>query len=513
MDRWSKEPTLIFPRRAQLSFVVAGVLVFVMVTLGIIFVALPGVRATVTELFERPSHEPVEKAEDDGAALIRDAEGHLGLKLTPDAARGLDVTPVAVVKADKPRALPPQIGTLNYDNDRLFTIRSRFPGEVAEMRKVLDTDPSTSRTQLRPLRFGDKLDQGELLAVVWSQPLGQAKAALVDAICGLALSKKTLDRQLKLYQDGVIPVTTLEVSERQVQADSNALVTAERSLKMWKLTDQEIQAIKDEAKVIADLVSKNQLRSAEKEKNWARVEIRVPKFSEDPRAQLVVIEKNTNLIDMVDPINSVPLFKLADTSRLQIWVHPPEEYLPLIRERLKDPGAQPLTWEIRIQSDPPDAPALVLPIVQVAPSLEPNQHTPMVLGYLDNPEGKYLIGQFVTATIYMPPDRDTVEMPTNALNEVEGQALVFVQPDASKEEFFLRRLAVVRRFKDVTFVRSKLTPPEEEISRAEVARGRRALQPLRPGERVLTRGAVELTTCLEDLATKERAAGLAKDNK
>jgi cobalt-zinc-cadmium efflux system membrane fusion protein len=495
---------MVSPRSAQSKFITLGLLALVAVGAGVVVAAIPGVLATVTSLWSNAAKAaPGDKASGEEVMLVRDGQGLQGLRLTREAVEALGVAPVEVKNAEKPRPLPPQIGTLNYDNDRLFTIRSRFPGEIAEMRNVLDTSGPLSPTRLRPLRFGDKVRQGDLLTVVWSQQLGQAKAALVDAICSLRLSQDTLNRQGKVYEDGALSVASLKVSERQVQADSNALLTAERSLKMWKLTNEEIQAIKDEANIIADQMK---VRSSEQEKNWARVEIRVPKFNDSKSTELVVVEKNTNINDMVDPINSPALFKLADVSRLQIWVHPPEEYLPLIRERLKMSGAEPLQWHIRLQSDPPDAPPMVLNIEQIAPSLEPNQHTPMVIGYLDNPDGKYLIGQFVTATIFMPPDKGTVEIPTEALNEVEGQALVFVQSDKAKLEYTMRRVAVVRRFKDVTFVRTVLTAEDKKASKAEEARGRRPFQPLQPGERVVTRGVVELTAALEDLATKDRVA-------
>src|SRR5262249_8558335 len=143
--------------------------------------------------------------------------------------------------------------------------------------------------------------------------------------------------------------------------------------------------------------------------------------------ELVIIEKNTNLGDFVDPARDTPLFRLADLSRLQIWAHPPEEYLPLLRERLKKFGPGSLRWEVRFQAEPASTPALDLPVAQISPSLEPNQHTPMLIGPLENPEGKYLIGQFVTTTIYVPPPDDTVEVPTESVNQVEGENIVFVQ--------------------------------------------------------------------------------------
>ena len=432
-----------------------------------------------------------------------EVHGNQGLRLPAEAVAGLGIEPSIAIKAVRRRALPPQIGTLNYDNDRLFTIRSRFPGELAEIREVLDSDGGVTPTRRRPMRFGDKVKQGDLLAVTWSQQLGAAKAAMVDAISALRLSQDTLNRYEDLYQKGAMTLSSLKAAERQVQADSNALLTADRSLKMWKLENQEIEELKAEAKVIDD---QKKVRSADDEMKWARVEIRVPWFDKNnPDRELVVLEKNTNMGDMVDPINSPPLFKLADTSRLQIWAYLQEEYLPLIREGLKQ-GPGGLRWDIRFQSEARATPAQKLDIILIVPSLDPNQHTFMVLGYLPNPEGKHLIGQFVTATIFMAPDENTVEIPTDALNEVEGQAYVFVQEDRAKSEYTLRRVAVVRRFKDVTFVRTKLTEEDNKISQAEVARGRRALQPLLPGERVITRGVVELTAALEDLATKDRIA-------
>jgi cobalt-zinc-cadmium efflux system membrane fusion protein len=438
--------------------------------------------------------------------LFRDENGNEGLQLTPEAMEGLRIKPVEVKLATKPRPLPPQIGTINYDVDRLYTIRPRFQGEVAEFRMFLDNDSPSWWTKLRPIRFGDKVKPDDILTVIWSRDLGEKKAALVDAMSALYLSQAMLKRHEKLFEEGALSLATLRATERQVQQDSNNVLTAERTLKMWKLTDEEIKAVKEEAKIIAD---QQKVRSADKEMRWARLEVKVPPNADDPNRVLTVVEKNTSLNDMVDPSKDTPLFRLADLRRLQIWVHPPEEYLPILRERLKNPGAGKLQWDIRFQGDSPNTPPLKLDVVQIAPSLEPNQHTPMVMGYLNNPDGnRYLIGQFVTATIYVDPDENTVVIPTDALNEVENESLVFVQTDAAKRKFTLRRVQVVSRFKDVTFVRTKkLTPDEQKASDAEVKLGRRRIQPLQKGEQVITRGVVELTAALDNLLSLKQSEG------
>jgi multidrug efflux pump subunit AcrA (membrane-fusion protein) len=431
-----------------------------------------------------------------------------GLRLNGDGVKGLGLAPTPAKAATKQRALPPRVGTVNFDNDRLFIIRSRFGGEVAELGKLQDLDSGfVSSAHTRPWRYGDKIKQNELLAVIWSQPLGAAKAALVDAVCALRLSQDNQRRYEELYSKGAISLAAVKAGERQVQQDSGTLLTAERSLRMWKLTNEEIEEIKAEAKIIHD---QKKVRSADDEMKWARVEIRVPKFlydpfdpkKLDPHTELTIVEKNTNINDMLDPIASPPLYKLADLSRLQAWVQPPEEDLPLLRKNMNKGN---LRWLIQFQALPNEAP-LDLPVLNFAPSLDPNLRTPMVIGYLPNKENRYLVGQFVTATIFVAPEPDTVEIPTNALNEVEGESLVFVETDAAKHEYTLRRIAVAERFKDTSFVRSKLTHRDQEVSEAEQAKGRRPIQPLLPGERVVTLGVVELLAAL----TTEKAQELGK---
>ena len=436
-----------------------------------------------------------------------------GVRLNDEGVRGLGLAPTEVKRATKQRALPPRIGTVNFDNDRVFQMRSRFGGEVAEFGTRPDTDSGLYTSfQKRPLRWGDKVKQDDLLAVVWSQPLGQARSALVDAISQLSLSEPMLERQKAAFYDAALSLGTLATTERGVRGDWNTYNAAERSLRMWKLNDDEIKQLKEEAKRILD---KNIKRDPKEEaERWARVEIRVPKFLYDPNdpkklapdTELTIVEKNTNVNDMLDPIASPPLFKLADLSRLQIWVQPPEEDLPLLRKNKKN-GT--LRWQIQFQAFPNEEP-LDLPVLDFAANLDPNLRTPMVVGYLPNKENKYIVGQFVTATIFVDPEPDTVEIPTNALNEVDGQSLVMVETDAQKHEYTLRRVAVVERFKEGTFVRTRLTKRDREFSEAEQVKGRRPIQPLLPGERVVTLGIVELMAALEAEATETLAAQLQK---
>ncbi len=560
----------------------------ILVLAGIAVVAIAGgVLIYQSGLFAREKQDSPEKDQADPGrpelvhvdkAWFADKKADPGLKLTEENIKGLRLITAEVVDA-KTRPLPPQVGTLNYDNETMFLIKPRFNGELATMLtvkdKIIDKD-GYEKTIERPIKFGDKVKQGAVLAVFWSQTLGVAKAALVDAMCSLRLSEATLARHQDLSDKGSLANSTLEQSKRQVQADSLSVLTAERTLRMWKLSNDEIKAIKDEANIIQD--TKKARDAALEAEKWARVEVKVPVFDKDhPEREVTILEKNTSIGDIVDNTNfSTWLFRVGDMSQLQVWAHPPEEFLPLIREGMwpelygnvvrelrvalglspaelsllarlpdgkflgeglitqmerdsgrRDPrfiealekalkkkceekkiayrnirGIGGLTWEIRFQSEP-DAPPQILRVDRIAPSLEPNQHSPMVIGYMPNADHKYLAGQFVTATIYMPPEPDTVEIPTDALNEMKGQAFVFVKDKAKEGEYSLRRVAVVRRYADYTIVRAKLREQDIKFSDDEVKLGRYPLRTLERGEQVVTRGVVELTTALENLITKE----------
>lgn len=485
----------------------------ILAILVICFATIPSFREAIPRLWGKEEYVPPQVRSEQGPAeLVFDAKGNpIGLHLTDEAIKGQNPAPKLARDPNQlprqQRALPPQFGTINYDNDRMFIIRSRFPGEVAEFKPRHDLDSGTiSPTQYRPLRVGDKVQQNELLAVVWSQQLGTAKAALVDAISALRLSQDAYERAKKVFFEGALSEGSLKQFERQKQADYNTLLTAERSLRFWKLTEKEIDELKAEAALIAQ---EKRVRLLDDEMKWARVEIRAPvikwldpdtRTTPDPDVWLTIVEKNTNVNDMLDPIASPAMFKLAYLGRLQVMVQPHEEYYPLLRSQWQK---DKLNWKLQVTAYP-NARPLEPKIVQVLPAVDPNLRTCIVTGYIDSPELKYLVGQFVTATIFVDPEEGTVEIPTNALNDVEGESLVFVQDPKDKQTFYMRRVSVAQRFKEVCYVRSALTDRDQQISQAEVEKGNRRIEELRPGELVATNSIVELKAAFDTLSAKDR---------
>lgn len=408
------------------------------------------------------------------------------LRIPADIAQTMGYESYEVKQAPPPAPLRLE-GSLFLDPNRLTHVHTRFSGEVVELGEI-EGNPDTPDAQTgvvrRPIRFGDRVKKGELLAVVWSKDLGEKKSELIDAISRFTLDQETAMRLQKLYSDGAVPERSLREIERQVESDLIAVAKAERTLRAWRLSNEDIEAIRAEAKRIHD--RQGQV-DADTKGSWARVEVRAA-------IDGVVVEKNVAMGDVVD--TTLDMFKIADLTRLDVLAHAYEEDVRL----LEDLPLNKRRWEIYLKSDPTAKP-LVGSFDQIGSIIDPNQHTALVMGWVDNKEGRLRIGQFVSARVELPASADEVAVPVAGLVDDGGETYVFVQqgtPALGEEKLVARRkVSTTHRRENLMYIQSKLTAEQTAAGLSE----------LRAGERVLTSGVVELSAALDDLET---ARSLAK---
>ncbi|MBI1916446.1 MAG: efflux RND transporter periplasmic adaptor subunit [Planctomycetes bacterium] len=408
----------------------------------------------------------VAREEKESPRLKRLAEDTL--LVPPEVQPALGLRTVAVVAATRPRALPSLTGTLALDTNRLVRIHSRFPGEVVQLGTTAEYDPSAGggpASSGRTLRYGDSVHKGQLLAVVWSKDLGEKKSELVDAASKLKLDREVHERLRGLFKEGGTSERNVREAERAVEADLIAVARAERTLRSWRLGEDEIAAVRAEAERLGR-------RASAADEAWARVEVRSPQDG-------VILEKNLSQGDLVD--TTTDLFKIADLSTLAVWAHAYAEDLPALQAL-----ALPTEWTVKM----PSRPGVVFAgrLEQIGKVIDPNQHTALVFGRVENAFGELRVGQFVTAEVKLPPTPGEVEVPTTALVEDGRTSILFVQPDSTKPVFVRRRVRVVRRFQDVIYLLSEPRPVREG-----------GPQPIRPGEHVVAGGAVLLNEAIEDL--------------
>jgi cobalt-zinc-cadmium efflux system membrane fusion protein len=127
-----------------------------------------------------------------------------------------------------------------------------------------------------------------------------------------------------------------------------------------------------------------------------------------------------------------------------------------------------------------------------------------VKGYIDNKGEKLRGGQFVAATVELPPPPDVVEVPISAVIDDGQQSVVFVQTDADQQQYTMRRVQLARRFERTVFVRSKSFEKGEDRTREEAELGMLPKEPLLPGEHVLQTGVGELKAVLLDKESRPK---------
>jgi cobalt-zinc-cadmium efflux system membrane fusion protein len=404
----------------------------------------------------------------------------------------------------RPLVLP---GSTALDPTRLDRIRARFaPARVIQIAQVWDQSPRTGHTEYRELRPGDSVSKGDLLGIFYSVDVGSKKNDLLDALVQLELDQRILDDAEKHAE--AVPRVFLITYERAVQGDRNAINRSLNNLKLWDIPRDEIDALHAEArKICADKSAwfkSPEGRWVKGEKQATGDKVGPGKEAENPWGRVtlradfdgVIVERNVHVGEMVVD-NTVNLFQIADVSRLLVIASCPEDALPA----LEGLGRGDRRWSVQTVGA---ASATGLPgtIDEIGYMIDANQHTAVIKGYVENPGKRIRAGQYVTATVNLPPPDDVVEIPTDALVDDGLESLVFVQPDPAIHRFTMRRIQVTHRFERSVFVRSTPIPRAERMTAQEAEEGLLPSEPLRPGERVLLSGAVELKAAVMELESR-----------
>lgn len=413
------------------------------------------------------------------------------VRLTLGILKGGKEAIVAVKPPDIAKMRPLVLsGSTDLDSTRIMRIRARFaPAEVSEIGKVADPGQrtKTGETAYRQLRSGDWVKKGDVLGVFHSEVVGQMKNNLIDSLVQLKLDQELLDRAKNSSQ--ALPEIFVLNFERNVNSDRNAISRSLNTLKLWSIPKEDIDAVYKEAEEISKRKGK---RDKTKEYDWARVELKAPEDG-------VVLERNVAQRELIqDP--TINLFQIAKVERLLVKANAPEDDLPTLLKLppdLRRWSVRPLAQEQSIAGTIDDISYLI----------DVNQHNAVVKGYIDNPVGKDGLpmlrgGQYVTCTIQMPPPENVVEVPVTAIVDDGRQCIVFVQLDPDKPIFTMRRVVVTLRFEKSVFVRTTLTDKEQEHTQEDQDFELLPRRPLRPGERVLVTGALELKRELDDRESK-----------
>ena len=265
-------------------------------------------------------------------------------------------------------------GAMSLNTDRVVRIVSRIPGVVREVRKNL----------------GDPMRAGEVMAVIDSRELADAKGAYLAATERVALTADTFQREKDLWEKKISPAEDY-LKAKQAHAEARIEV---RSAK------QKLIALGFSEPALKQLPS-------EPDASLTRYEIVAPLAG-------TVIEKRLNVGEFVK--DDTEVFNVADLRTVWVNLHVPPADLRFVEKGQR--------VQIAAGGGLPEVEARISYIGAVV--VEDTRTVP-VRAELANPEGRWRPGLFVTAWLTTKETTVSVLIPKAAIQTIENTPIVFVQ--------------------------------------------------------------------------------------
>lgn len=279
------------------------------------------------------------------------------------------------------------LGTVVTDGDRVAHVVTRVPGIVAEIRK----------------RIGDQVAEGDVLVVLDSRELAEAKADYLAQLRQDQLTRTTLERETTLWKKRISAEQDYLDAKTAAETSRIRLDSARQRLATLGLSDGEIKTLPSQA-----------------ERSLSRLEVRSPLAGQvigrnAARGELVAAEKE--------------IFSVGDLSFLWVQIPVYGADVSFVREGqtvgLKGPNGQ--TGEARV--------------IFVEPTIDPQTGAARAVAEIDNKRGTWRPGDFVSGVIVTPGEPADVVVPLEAIQTIGGESVIFVRTD----EGFEKRVVEVGR--------------------------------------------------------------------
>ncbi|NBJ13593.1 efflux RND transporter periplasmic adaptor subunit [Microvirga arsenatis] len=291
-----------------------------------------------------------------------------------EAAR-IDVAPVDEGTLVRRLSVP---GTIIPDPDRVARIPAKVIGTVVELNK----------------RLGAPVAKGEVVAILESREVAEAKSEYLAAQVNFDLQKTLFEREQSLFQKNIS-------AEQQFLRARTAFTEAQLRL---DLTRQKLSALGVGENEVAGL-SKANIQGLQ------RYEIRAPLAGR-------IVERK---VDLGAPVGGEgqekELYVVADLATVWIELSVSTGDLPQIR----DGQSVTITTGTDAHQGSPGR------IIFISPILNPDTRTARVIAAIDNKDLTWRPGSYVTAQITTEEQPVSLRIPRTALQTVEGEQVVFVR--------------------------------------------------------------------------------------
>ena len=343
-----------------------------------------------------------------------------GLRLTPAQTQLAGIGSVAATRGPVDVMLR-ATGEVSANQDRVVEVVPLVSGVVREARALL----------------GSRVQEGDVMAILDSRELADAKSAWVTARERTKLAAATFERTERLWKKRIVPEqdyldTRGALAEARIQQRA-----AEHKLRALGLTAEELPARADGAV-----------------QSFTRFELTAPMSG-------TVIAKNVTTGESVD--SSKPVYRIADLS--DVWI------IASIYE--KDFSRMALGQRAKVESRAYPGRTFDGKVTWVSETVDERTRTLKVRIQVDNPNRLLRPGMFINAEIAVERRPDALTVPAEAVRRMAGETVVFV--DRGEGRYEPRTVAAGKSFGD----------------RVEILRG------VAPGERVVSSGSFILKSEIE----------------
>jgi RND family efflux transporter MFP subunit len=280
-----------------------------------------------------------------------------------------------------------------------------LPGSVEPLEETVIYPRTNGYVRKWLVDIGDKVTEGQVLAEIdtpeLDQEMGQARAelaraqaSLVQAKASQELSKLNLERYQKLVPEGVASQQELDQRRGQARVDDASVTVAQASVAAQQANIQRLRDVKGFAKIVAPFAG-------------------------------TVTSRTIARGALVTAGNGTPLFKIASTDPVRVFVGVPQGVAPSVRV---DAPAEVIVREF------PGTPFKGT-ITRTSGALDPASRTLGTEVRVPNPDGKLLTGMYAQVALTLPSPHRALEIPATALySDAKGLRVAVV--DAQEKVHF-----------------------------------------------------------------------------
>lgn len=294
-------------------------------------------------------------------------------------------------------------GEIVFDPTRVAHLSTKVPGTVVTVFKTV----------------GDRVQRGEIVALVDAASVGQAKTQLLQSLVQLQLQRQTVQRLRPIGNSGAVSPKTLIEAEAALQGAEVLLLAARQTLaNLGFELPEDLESL--DPKVLAG-------------------ELRYADIPADKIASLPAGRRTANLIPVLAPLEGVVVSseivagEVVDPSQQMSTIADLRRMWLLLNVRQED--ARYMRHGLEARFVPDDGSAVVAGVISwISPTVEQQTRTLQVRVVLDNPDGRLRDGTFGAGHILLRKEPRAIVVPRSAVQSTPDAHFVFIRDKRYFEE-------------------------------------------------------------------------------